>query len=350
METHPLFDRCWIEADEEDSPSPVLHEQRYHVVDSAVTLLADSSFNNAVSDDKSAGPLPDAAGGLFSYAIPSHFVTMVSQELADTVMQEWLRSKAWRNSAMQHNEWTKLPLPVLDVIFRHVLGFGDLRSVALVCKTWKVAAMEKVPFSKEIFAENARAMEQKRQREFVASTTGHRPLRRPDCEEIQLFLLGFGLCSIATAAFLVLGLTGLLYFVPFVESVSTVPDCPSATSMTASLFFCCAFWLLDATLAFSWSVVVTCISWPCNCRVGSRRCRATLRGVIVLLNGCGICSNFGVWSSAAACIHYCNACMDLNPVVAVAVRAFAVTSLTVGLIVNIIGVCLEFAAIFLWRQ
>jgi hypothetical protein len=248
-------------------------------------------------------------------------------------MKSWADSETWRNSAMQNNEWADLPLPVLDLIFRG-LYFFDLRSSALVCKKWSAATTQKIPYTRQVFRHQA---EQK-----IAARENARQLRiqqRRQAVKDTLSNLGtFALMSIPFLLCLMIGLTGILFFLDFVKTVSIVPDCPYAYSMTTALYCCCAFWLLDALLFFVWALICSFNPNPWGAPADSWRRKLTFEFVFRICNGIGVFANLGIWSSAAACVHFCNACMDLNPFVAVQVRAFAATSLAVGLAINVLGI------------
>ncbi len=261
---------------------------------------------------------------------------------AFAIMRMWGDSETWRASAMSSNEWTMLPLPVLDLVVQALYDFPDLRNMGLVCKMWHVAVTQKIPFSREIFAENMRW--KKEMREDI-----HR--NRIDCRQLELqhfmdALFGFALLSIPTLVCLVVGLTGLIYFVSFVKSVSIVPDCVYAYSMITSLYCCCSFCLLGVFPSF----VVSLIScYPYHHRFGVK-VKQVLNSDQCGVWCCriGIVASMGTWSSAAACIHFCNVCVMVNPHVSAAMRAFAITSLVVGLIANILLVVVHCALVDSW--
>ncbi len=241
--------------------------------------------------------------------------------------------RLWRKAAMAPNVWASLPLPVLDVLFRKGLTLHDLRSVGLTCKRWHAAVFQKVPYSKTVFVDNARAWERKRQREREAMQAERRRRHWQAFRRFAFFLFA----SIPTVLFLLVGLAGLLYFPGLVRSVSTSPACPQAFSMTTALYSCCSFWILDALLYGIWSFLVHGPFSHDNCGCRPISAQRSFR----FLNWIGIASTLGIWSSAAACIHFCNACMDVNPLVAWSVRAFAATSLTFGLLVSAFGIFLQ---------
>jgi hypothetical protein len=154
--------------------------------------------------------------------------------------------------------------------------------------------------------------------------------------------VGMSACTyVLSVPLCVAGLAGLLYFLPLFRSVSTVPECDSAYAMRVSLLCCCAFWLLDAALLFIWSLSLTipshdeCASHPTREYFHPRVRTET---IFWWCNTFGIVSNIGVWSSAAACVHYSNACMGVYPSVAFPTRAFAAVSLTFGIVLADFGI------------
>jgi hypothetical protein len=238
--------------------------------------------------------------------------------------------KLWRQASMPLDAWSALPLPVLDVIFRKGLSFFDLRNVGMTCKRWHSAVHRKIPYTKKVFADNERAWERRRERRRQEE----RAQRRKDLIAALLKLLLVMIASIPICLFLAAGVTGLLYFPGLIRAVSTVPDCPQMYSMTVALYCCCAFWVVDAVL-FAMFLLAVHVPGQCGCctwcyGISDRR-------KFRLFNGIGLLSNMGMWSSAAACIHFANACMGANAAVAWPVRAYAATSVTFGLLLNILG-------------
>ncbi len=247
-------------------------------------------------------------------------------------MKSWADSETWRNSEMQNDEWADLPLPVLDLIFRG-LYFFDLRSSALVCKKWSAATTKKIPYTRQVFQHQAQQKIAARENARLMRIQQRRQAVKDGLSNLSVFAL----MSLPTLVCLMIGLTGILYFLDFVRSVSIVPDCPYAYSMTTSLYCCCAFWLVDALLFFLWSFVAFNPN-PWGAPADSWRRTLTFEFVLRCCNGIGVFVNIGIWTSAAACVHFCNACMDLNPSVATGVRSFAATSLAVGLAINLFGI------------
>jgi hypothetical protein len=154
---------------------------------------------------------------------------------------------------MQHNEWATLPLPVLDCIFRHKLWYDDLRHMALTCKSWNAAVCSKVPYAVRIMTEGdkqrAEAMRwtaEQRKEEREVEQWRQRVRRNQQRRPVILFLE----TQLLAAACLAIGTTGLVFFPPLFRSVSIVPDCDAAYSMRASLYACCALWIVNAALLF----------------------------------------------------------------------------------------------------
>jgi hypothetical protein len=238
---------------------------------------------------------------------------------------------------MQHDEWASLSPLVLDRIFRENMHFLDIRSMALTCKKWSAAALTKVPFTVAIFAENKRKKEEYR----AAELQKLREKRAARMRELRQGFTVFSLISICTVSASVIGVIPTAYFPYLFASVSIVPDCDSAYSLRASLYCCCAFWLFDAFLFFLWSL--SAFSPPAwNRPVGDIWSKFSLEFVFALCNTVGVLSNVGIWSSAAACIYFCNTCIDLNPFVAYQVRAFAAFSVALGVTINVIGLRFEY--------
>jgi hypothetical protein len=232
--------------------------------------------------------------------------------------------------AMPVNAWSELPLPVLDVLFRMGLSFFDLRSVGMTCKRLHAAVFQKVPFSKAVFTENARAMERKRQRHIEAMREERRQRYRRTARE----LASFGFAQLPALIFFLVGLTGLLHFPELARSVSTVPNCPNTGSMLASLYSCCAFWLLASVIYGAWTVVVHDVLGISKC--GPLRTIST-RGLITDFKFFFFLAMIGVWTSAAACVHFSNSCTSVAAAVAFPARAFAATSLAFGLLGSLLG-------------
>ncbi len=225
---------------------------------------------------------------------------------------------------------------MLDRVFRQDMHFLDIRSMALTCKKWRAAATAKVPFTMDIFAENRH----KREMRSNAEREKQRQKAIQRRKDLSYAMGNFAVMSIFTVAALAIGLTALLYFRYLFQSVSIVPDCDSAYSLRVSLYCCCAFWLLDSFLFFLWSLA-SFSPWPYNYPPGSIWFKLTLEKMFLYCNGVGILSNLGIWSSAAACIHFCNSCMDLNPFVAWQARVFAAFSVAVGVFINLLGMKFE---------
>ncbi len=263
----------------------------------------------------------------------------VSRVSARNSVNKWIRGATWRNSAMCKNEWAALPLPVLDVLSQHLLSshFRDMLNAATVCKSWCVALTQKLPLAMQVFADNGHALEKRRQRERE-KLQFHNSIARSARKDKVLFN-GAVLCLISLLAlmFLSLGVTGAAFFPQLIRSVSTVPACPSASAMAASLYCSCAFWIIVALLCFLWYLLTLSPLLPlCG------RSSLPPGPTFTVLDVFGIAATVGIWTSAAACVHFCNACTDVNPLVAPQVRAFAGTSLALGLCLNAACIFLQF--------
>jgi hypothetical protein len=238
---------------------------------------------------------------------------------AAVLMRGWGYSVTWRTSALAPGaSWASLPLPVWDLILREDLSLFDLRRIGMVCRQWHEAVTRKIPSSRAIVAENATsrraAREQRRRQErHGAGQT---------CCWVGMFVAGPIVVTLAFAT------VGFAWSVPLVSSVSIVPDCAAAQAMAASLYCCCAFWLADAAAFLALWSVSNCPSL----RFSSVRSAPSIDTALRLWNAIRLAFEVGVWSSAAACIHFCGTCSALNPLVALQIRAFAATSLVFGLV------------------
>ncbi len=251
---------------------------------------------------------------------------------AAAIMNSWCESDTWRQSAMQNNEWTQLPTLVLDKIFRDKLGVWNLKNCALVCRKWSEAATKKIPYSKELF-DNDRNL-RRAQREQLRQQQRQERLNK--FKDIRRGVLTFLFMLIPAALCFMIGLTGILYFHDLIQSVSIVPECPAAYSMAASLYACCGFWLADFVLFFLWSLTGFNHN-PWGPGPAWRR-KFTIEKIFVYCNAVGVLANIGIWTSAAACVHFCNSCIDSYPLVSSAVRSFAGFSLAFGLAINLLGI------------
>jgi hypothetical protein len=270
---------------------------------------------------------------LFRFLIP--FLSQAALML----QSQWAQSAVWQQSALQHGEWTTLPLPVLDCILRQaLLRYRDLLAIALTCQRWRVAVCEKIPYTVEALVENTLRREQRQlEMEYARNKAllkrQAKERRRREMMWLRVKLAALTYCI--TLPCLVAGLTGLLYFRDLFQTVSVVPDCGDAYSLHASLYCCCAFWLLDTALLVIWSLSFAIPSHEERTSHPTRAYfhpRVKPETIFSWCNSFGIVSNIGVWSSAAACVHYSNACMSVYPSVALPTRAFAAVSLTFGII------------------
>ncbi len=242
---------------------------------------------------------------------------------AAAAMRGWAESSKWRESGMENNEWTALPLPVLERVLREDMSLKDLLHAALVCKQWSVAVTTKIHFSAKLIADRSLLAREERVR------------RQADRHRDALLALRlFCLLCLPAILCLVVGVVGATYFAQFLPSVSTVPECANVHSMRASLFACCGLWLVDAAFFFLFSLA----PFPCGVL---ERLQWHKRGSAVC-SALGCFSNLGLAIAAAVCVNSSNSCMDVVPLVAWTVRAYAAVSLALGLLLLLLCLfCLD---------
>jgi hypothetical protein len=250
---------------------------------------------------------------------------LVPPEEAAAVHRRWAQSSAWHDATLENNEWTRLPLPVLDIVLRMLGELSDAQRFALVCKCWS-RAVHKVPFSRDLIAEHVRVERHRQELEVVANR------RNKDVWHAEL-RQRFSNVAAAVAAVLLptllcwaMGITGAVYFAEFGEDLTTIPECPYVFSLAAALFSGCAFWILIGCLfplyACAAARTVGQFSWRLFPSIGRP----------MSLSWLCFAPFVGIWSSAAACVHYSNACLEYGVANQLPVRNFAATSLAFGLL------------------
>ena len=230
--------------------------------------------------------------------------------------------------------WSNLPILVLDKIFQHsFLQFSDLKNYALVCKQWSHAT-RKIPYVQNVYrAERVRlkAIRDNARRQRIQK---RKDSFRSFLENFWIWLLMM-LPAVLCGA---IGLVGVLHFYELDNSISVIPDCPNRGAMLTSLYASAGFWMVDSLLFLVWSFsIFNDNSYSKKGFLHYYEVEDTLR----VINTIGIVSNLGIWSSAAACVHFANHC-SINPSISSPVHSWASVSLAFGLLCTVLGAWTEF--------
>jgi hypothetical protein len=252
---------------------------------------------------------------------------LVPPEEAAAVQRRWAQSNTWHDASGEENDaWTRLPLPVLDIVLRMLGDLRDAQSMALVCKSWSRAVVHKIPFSRDLIAEHVRVERHRQELEAVANQRNKEVWRTELRQRFANIAAAVAAVLLPTILCWAMGITGAVYFAEFGEDLTAIPECPYVFSLAAALFTGCAFWILIGCLfplyACAAARTVGQFSWRIFPSIGRP----------MSLSWLCFAPFVGIWSSAAACVHYSNACLEYGVANQLPVRNFAATSLAFGLL------------------